>query len=337
MVQVHALTDVDIRTVWPDEARDFTPWLAENLDGLGKVLGMDLELESTEAPVGPFAVDILAKDADSNRKVVIENQFGRTNHDHLGKVLTYAGVLGAGVMVLIAEDFRDEHRQALDWLNQRTSFETEFYGIVVRAVKIGDSEPAYQFELAAQPNQAQKSVTPSVGNHPSSERAEIFWQFFQGVVDRLREVHQFTKSRKSTTGSFKSFSARIPGINYTCSFPSTGARVEIGLVDQRDPVRNTKLFETLYNQKDVIESAFGAQLTWEPLETRKMCRISLNRSGAITNSQEMLKEIADWMVENLVNLRDRVVNPYVRDAVDELDAQGAGDPDDYLEDERDEE
>ena len=146
MPDIARLEPVDLREVWRNEASDFTPWLADNLDRLGEALGMDLELVQTEAPVGSFSLDIQARDANGDRKVVIENQLEQTNHDHLGKVLTYAAGNDADVMVWVVRDFRDEHRQALDWLNQRTSEETEFWGVVVRAV-IGNSAPAPVFDV----------------------------------------------------------------------------------------------------------------------------------------------------------------------------------------------
>lgn len=143
---------VDLRATWPNEAQYFTPWLADNIGELGKVLGMDLELKGTEAAVGSYFLDILATDLNSRRPVIIENQLEATDHGHLGQLLTYAAGFDAGVVVWVTRDFRDEHRQALDWLNQRTDENTEFFGVVVELWRIGDSLPAPHFNLVAVPN-----------------------------------------------------------------------------------------------------------------------------------------------------------------------------------------
>ena len=124
---------------WPKEAQDFTPWLAENIAELGEALGMDLELQGTEAAVGSLRLDILATESNQGRPVIIENQLGVTDHGHLGQLLTYAAGFDAGVVIWVTRHFRDEHRQALDWLNQRTGEETQFFGVVVELWQIGDS------------------------------------------------------------------------------------------------------------------------------------------------------------------------------------------------------
>ena len=118
------LKAVNIRGLWPNEARDFTPWLAENIERLGEALGMDLEIAAREADVGDFSLDLLAKDLGSGRHVVIENQFGATNHDHLGTLLTYAAGVDAVAVIWLTETVRDEHKQALEWLNRRTDAES---------------------------------------------------------------------------------------------------------------------------------------------------------------------------------------------------------------------
>ena len=147
MADLGVIERVDLREVWPDEAQDFTPWLAENLDKLGEALGLDLEFQGREVSVGPFFLDILAHDVGNDRRVVIENQLDKTDYDHLGKLLTYAAGYDAGVVVWLTGDFRDEHRAALDWLNQRTEESLEFYGVEIGAVKIGNSAPAPLFRL----------------------------------------------------------------------------------------------------------------------------------------------------------------------------------------------
>jgi hypothetical protein len=131
---------VDLREIWPNEATDFTPWLAENLSALGEALGLDLELQSQEAAVGGYSLDIFAHDGNG-RPVVIENQLGPTDHSHLGQLLTYAAGFDANVTVWIAKEFRDEHREALDLLNHRTDGRTDFFGVEVELWRIGTLVP----------------------------------------------------------------------------------------------------------------------------------------------------------------------------------------------------
>ena len=157
MVDLGTIERVDLRQVWPHEAQDFTPWLAENLDVLGEALGLDLEFQEQEARVGPFFLDVLAYDRGNDRPVIIENQLEATNHTHLGQLLTYAEGYDAGVVISLTGDFQDEHRAALDWLNQRTGEGTEFFGVAMEAWKIDVSRAAPHFRIVAAPNTWSKS------------------------------------------------------------------------------------------------------------------------------------------------------------------------------------
>lgn len=309
MVNVTALTPVDLREVWPNEASDFTPWLAANLNALGSVLGLDLELQETEAKVGPFNVDVLAKEVDSDRNVVIENQLEDTNHDHLGKVLTYAAGYNADVMVWVVKKFRDEHRQAIDWLNQRTDEDTHFYGVVVRAVKIGQSDPAYVFELAAQPNQARKNVKSVSSSVRPIKDGEKYREFFQGVVDRLRE-EQVTYNTWGARKPWQSFTAGIPQVKYILRFRAGVTSVELLL---------RGLLKHLELQKEAVEASYGDAFTWWN------DRITTERIGSINDPEDSLKATADWMVGSVLRMRDLVI-PYVQEAADAMD-QGEEDED----------
>ena len=145
------LEPVPVREIWPDEARDFTPWLAKNLHRLGAELDMNLELVEQEAPAGRFKLDILARDAPFGVMVAIENQLEGTDHNHLGQLLTYAGNHDVRRLIWVAPNFLPEHRAALEWLNQWTDDEIEVYGVAVTVARIGDSLPAPSFNKVVSP------------------------------------------------------------------------------------------------------------------------------------------------------------------------------------------
>lgn len=158
--RIGRLTKVPLRDVWKHEALDFTQWLAlpENLELLGETIGVELADARTEVGVGAFKVDIFAKDVVGDRTVVIENQLDATNHDHLGKVITYAAGHDASVIVWIVQSAREEHQKAIDWLNDHTTPDVSFFLIEAQAWRIGDSEPAPVFEIVIRPNDWARAV-----------------------------------------------------------------------------------------------------------------------------------------------------------------------------------
>jgi hypothetical protein len=301
------LKSVDIRKLWPHEARDFTPWLAENITLLSDALGMELEVTAREADVGNFSLDLLAKDLGSGRPVVIESQFGATNHDHLGKVIRYAAGVAATAVVWVMEAVRDEHRQALEWLNRRTDAEIRFLAVVVEVVRIDESRPAVLFKLVVSPNKWQR-VTRETAEWQASPRGEAYRRYFQILIDKLREQYRFTGARVAQPLSWYLFSSGVYGVNYGTGFAQGGrVRVEI-YIDQGDAETNKAPFDALLTQKVDIEREFREPLEWERLDDRRASRIATYREGNIIQSEEKLAEIRGWAIERLLQLK-RVLSP----------------------------
>lgn len=296
------LKRVTLRDIWPHEASSFTPWLAEHLADLGKALGLDLELQAREAPVGPFSLDLLAHDLGRNRPVIIENQIEPTDHDHLGKLLTYAAGYDASVVIWIAQDFRDEHRQTLDWLNQHTDENIEFFGVVVEVLRIDDSRPAFNFKLVAFPNEWRKQSIARTASQ-SSSLGEAYRAFFQPLFDELRDQHHFTNARAAQPQNWYSFAAGVKGFSYGANFPSGDqARVEL-YIDRLDADLNKRAFDDLYAQRDAIESAFGEPLSWERLDSKRASRVAVYRPGSIEDDAATIEDIRHWMVEKLLCMK----------------------------------
>ncbi len=308
------LTSVDLREIWSNEARDFSPWLTQNLSSLGNVLGMDLELHSREAPVGDFALDILARDLGQNRIVVIENQLESTDHDHLGKLLTYAAGYNAGAIIWVAKEIREEHRQTLDWLNQHTDDGIEFFAVIVEVLRIDDSKPAFNFKPVVFPNEWLKSHIKSNEAGEPSERSEAYRVYFQALIDELREKHKFTGARVGQPQNWYNFSSGISGVTYGTSFAARNrVRAEV-YIDRWEADLNKSLFDTLVQSKQEIEAEFHEPLEWERLDDRRASRIAIYRQGSIDEDSQTLEEIRNWAIDRLLRFK-KVFGPRLVDLV----------------------
>lgn len=314
IVELSKIERVELREVWPNEAADFTPWLAEeeNLSLLGEAIGLDLELREQEASVGSFSLDVLANDQSSGRTVIIENQLTETDHTHLGQILTYAAGYDAGTIVWIAKKFRDEHRAALDYLNGRTGKDTEFFGVVVEVWKIDDSRPAVNFDLVATPNEWSNESVIRTGGGGTSEKGERYRAFFQPLIDVLREDHQFAKVKKAPTVGWKRFTAvpGLMGVTYNVSFAKgKEVRVEVYIDHPSGKEWNEELFNRLKERRESIEVALGGgSLSWERLDDKIACRIADYRPGTIDDDPERLDKIRAWMIDRLLAFK-RVFGP----------------------------
>ncbi|MFW6195288.1 MAG: DUF4268 domain-containing protein [Chloroflexota bacterium] len=313
------LRPVQLREVWPREAADFTPWLAENLAALGDAVGMDLELVQTEAPVGAFALDVLASDVSSGRKVAIENQLETTNHEHLGQLLTYASGYEADVVIWIASNLREEHRQALDWLNERTDSTTDFFGIVVEAFRIDDSAPAYRFNLVARPNEWRKANMATAAGVNLTGRQEAYRAFFQSLIDRLRDEHRFTNARVAQGKNWHDFASGFGGIRCRAAFNQGGMFSAQIYIDTGVYEDNKRLFDALLEHRHMVEERFQDPVTWERLDNNRASRIAIYHYGAVDDAPERVAAYQDWLVETLLKLKS-VVSPLIRDAIEGSEA-----------------
>lgn len=244
--------------MWEHEADDFTPWLAKrkNLHSLGKTLGMELVLEGAEVDVGNYAADILAFDKADNSRVVIENQLESTDHSHLGQILTYAAGLEALKVVWIAKQFTDEHRAALEWLNENTRENIHFFGLEIEVWKIGDSLPAPKFNIVAKPNDWTKNRPIEL---PPVKRAQL--EFWRDFVDYAHEHESRFRPTAPLAGSSMTLAIGKDGFGLQAVAASSWAgdppelRAELVLSGGRAAER----FKALERQRTQIDGRFGEQ------------------------------------------------------------------------------
>lgn len=289
----------DLRSIWSTEAKDFTPWLAQerNLGLLGDTIGLDLELDSTEKGVGPFRADIVCKETSSDHWVLVENQIEKTDHIHLGQLLTYAAGLNAVTIVWIAKQFSDEHRAALDWLNEFTVDGISFFGLEVELWRIGDSPIAPKFNMVSTPNEWTKGgggVKPRTGLTDTQQRQLDFWtEFREYVMENAKRI----KPAKPQPAHWLTFSVGR-------SHFGADALVDIG--KQRIAIRMfvagpnaTAHYNLLLAEKEQIEEEFGESLEWEELPHRKSSYISLYKTGENPKDKKQRARQKEWLLTRL--------------------------------------
>ena len=310
MQHIGKLLAVDVTKVWDDEPNGFTPWLEKNTDYLGEALGMDLRHEQTEVPVGKYRADLLFLDVTSDKRVVVENMFNETDHDHVGKLLTYAAGLDAAYAVLIAPSFRAEHRSALNFLNHISKEDFGFFGLVLEAWKIGESLPAPHLRVEVEPDNWTRSVRASHGGGLSNtERLyQRFWDaFMQSFHDEYPGWSRASNPRKYSWMSFPSSRSSI--LRYSAAFckptgKDYGLRAE-AYIDTGDAKENGEVFDRLLNQRERIEQSVGAELEWDRLEGKRASRISWYFPKDMHVSQEdTWGEARIWLVEAVGKVRD---------------------------------
>ncbi len=307
LIQLSKLVQVPLREVWKHEALNFTQWLAlpENIQELGEVIGVEFVDTQCEVGVGQFYVDILATDGN-DRRVVIENQLEPTNHDHLGKIITYAAGLQAHVVVWIVERAREEHEQAINWLNENTTEDANFFLLQIEAWKIGDSLPAPRFNIIAKPNDWAKVVKQSAGVSTVSE-LKLQQQSFFGRVREYGEEH---------AKYIKNWQKPHPQHWYDIAIGSSQAHIglTVNSVQKRVGVEiyindNKELYAKLVVQREEIEAKLALKLDWQELPQKKASRIIASRPGDFTEETQS-QELVEWIVATADDFA-RVFPPYL--------------------------
>ena len=303
------IEQVGLREAWEHEAYNFTPWLADNIAELGEALKMNLQFIQKEAPVGSFSLDILAVDLDSNRHVIIENQLGDTDHTHLGQLVTYAAWFDAEAVVWVTREFRDEHRQALDWLNQRTGEDTQFFGVEVELWRIGESLPAPHFKTVVTPNDWVKRQKSAV---PVTERDKQNFDWRRELIEGLRGQLGFSAPRKIEAKSTWLLVDRpmrdvLFGATWREGNPALEMIVLRGGVDEME--WNQRLFKSLEAERPSIEAELvdreiEERCLWEDTRNQESGRFAIYGTGNVFDEPERRVEIRNWIVCKLKRFRE---------------------------------
>lgn len=316
------LERIDLRSVWSSESDQFTPWLAEpeNLQLLGSAIGTELQFEALEKDVGPFRADILCKDVITDNWVLIENQLERTNHTHLGQVITYAAGLDAVTIVWIAAKFTDEHRAALDWLNEKTGRDINFFALEVELWKIGDSLAAPKFNVVSSPNEWTREIASgaaAVERGELSDNQKLQLSFWTGFFDFI--LNEDTPIRPSAPKG-QNVMPINPGetgyglgavANLLNTVEGTRASQELRAefwITGSDPVA---LFDALESNKPEIERGLTEELHWHGPANSNSRRVFIQKTVDFYDKDQW-PSYYRWLLKKLELLRS-ILGPRARE------------------------
>lgn len=272
----------DLRTIWKHEARDFSKWLSqeENIEMLSEAVGINIVPEENESPVGNFSVDIFATEEGTGRKIIIENPLEDTNHDHLGKIITYASGKGAEVIIWIVKRARDEHKQAIEWLNQHTDENVGFFLIEIELWKINDSLPAPMFKIVERPNDWSKTIKSAQGLSETKLLQLNFWEAFSEYAFKKSEFSAIFNKRKAHPQHW--YSLAFGKSQYSISFFTNTQNNTIGV--ELYISGNKERYNNLLSQKELIEKELNMSLEWK--EAAKDCAIRARSKGNIKKDEK---------------------------------------------------
>jgi len=303
--RIAEIEEHELRSVWENEERDFTQWLTENIDLLGAELGIEIEDARAEEAIGNFSADIVAREMNTGETIVIENQYSKTNHDHLGKLLTYSAGKRAGFTMWLAEEFRPEHRSVLEWLNESGPKDVKFFAIKPRVVSIEGSEKrGFEFEVVVEPNDWERELT---NEESLTETEKSYKDFFADLVEAYAERRPSWYKLTPGPRGYMTFSAGISGVSFGWVFHQ-GPEFSIELyISTSEKERNEAIFETLQDDREEIEANLDVELVWQQLPEKQACRIKWPKpiEGKITDlTPEQQAELIEWGVDAMDIFQD---------------------------------
>lgn len=313
MPEIYPLEPEGLRAGWPNEAQDFTPWLAENLQLLGAQLNLELELEGTEVTLpGARRVDILARNAITNDRVVIENQLEQSDDSHCLQLLGYGASAEANTLIWVARDFRSDHRNILSWLNQSDSIDV--YAVAVKLYRVDDKLGA-TFQVEVEPRQDQREASVVARATMSTRYAD----FYRPLAAQLRHSGLMPVRRGGWRGRWRSFETGYsPDVIYVAGLREGKAQVFLSILgDDREHI-----YQALSQRREEIDGALDGAI-WE--QGDRECSVTLQTDGVLSDDDAGDESLRRWMASNLLQLRD-VMQPRLDPVISELrPGHGEGD------------
>lgn len=301
MISLGKLKEIkDLRKVWPHEALDFTPWLAEddNLALLADAVGLEITFDETESSVGDFNVDIYATETGTDRKIIIENQLEDTNHDHLGKLITYASGKSADIIIWVVKRAREEHRAAIEWLNNHTDEDIAFFLVEIKLYQIGNSDIAVKFEVVEKPNDWTKEIKRNTSNSPILQARYDYWSAFNEYAFKNSNFAKNFNKRKANTDHWMTFGVGASGCNVILSQirKYNHVIVEWYISDDKG------LYHKFLSNKTAIENDMGVELEWNELPNKKASRILVYKNVDFDDKDSWLEQF-DWMMDMAMKMK----------------------------------
>lgn len=288
----------DLRSIWPHEALNFTPWVAENVDLLVDAVGLDITVDETESSVGDFNVDIYASETGTDRKIIIENQLEDTDHDHLGKLITYASGKGADVVIWVVKHAREEHKAAVEWLNNHTDDKIGFFLCEIKLFQIGDSQIAPAFTVVERPNDWTKEIRKTASANSTQQQRLEYWQAFNDYAFSDANFSRIFNKRKPTTDHWMDFSIGSSACHIAVSQIQKRKAVDVELYINDDK----ELFKSLFAHKDEIEKNMEMELEWKELPERKASRILIEKTVDL-DDRATWPEQFDYIMDTCIKMK----------------------------------